>query len=805
MSQNNIEYSSNANMPRQKVSIKKKNDVWRQNCINSAIGLITLYNNSRRSDKNKKQKNYNLLNGKIDRSDLEYAVNPMGLEMANFTFPATIQPYDVWSPIFYELFGEDARRPFSFIVRAVNEDAITEKEEGLKKKVIEALQNFITSTNENPDEALKEIEDMTMSYKDMREHVATKLLTYLKKDLHLDMEFQKGWEDSLVAGEEIYAVEEISNEPKVRRVNPLEVHFILPHNSDLMDEADIIVEETYMSISQIIDNFYESLTDPEITALETNALSVSNSYESYNDVVIYDKGYTPEFLTQESPTQDARGNIKVRKVTWKSKKKIGRLLYIDETGEQQETIVSEEYKPIDNEKIEWMWVNEYWEGYKIGDSLYKNIRPKKLQFRRMDNLSHCKSGYVGAVYNCNNSQSVSLMDRLTPFIYLYIIIWYNTELAIATNMGKIALIDVSLIPDGWEIDKWLHYARAMKIGFVDSFNEGKKGERTGKQNQSQQNRELNLETGNYIQQHVTLLAFIEQKLQKLAGVSDARLGDIAASEAVGNTQQALTQNTYVTEKWFQIHNYNKQRVLEALVETAKSTWEGKSKKMQYISDELTTQFFSVDMNEFVNSEFGVFVSNSAKDQDILSTLKQMMQAALQNDKASLSTIIDVLGSESIADTKSKLLKSEKEFQERQQAAEQAQMEHEQGLMGMSQEHEERVWEHEDMQNQLDRENNIQIAEIKALGGASLGAKDPDLDDNGIPDVLEIEKLRQKDNIDKEKLRLERDKLTNEAIDKSRQRKHEKELKAVDLKKAKLDNETKIKVAKSRPKPTTKKK
>lgn len=795
----NIEYGSN-NLPRQKLSINKKKDPWRRACIDSAIAMIGLYSNTRRSTSHKKQKNYDLLNGKIQRSDLEYAVNPLGLEVANFTFPATIQPYDVWSPIFMELFGEEARRPLNFVVRAVNEDAISEKEQELKAKVTEALERIITSDSEEElDKQLTAVDKMAMSYQDMRESVATKLLTYLKKDLHIDMVFQKGWEDSLVAGEEIYSVENISNEPRVRRVNPLEVHYILPHNSDLIDDSEIIVEETYMSISQIIDNFYETLTTSEITALESET-SMSSDRAQYSDVVIYDQGYTPEFMNS-SPIHDARGNIKVRKVTWKSKKKIGRLLWIDESKEQQETIVSEEYKPLDDEKIEWLWINEYWEGYKIGNDLYKNIKPKRLQFRRMDNLSICKSGYVGAVYNCNNSQSVSLMDRLTPFIYLYVIIWYNTELAISTNMGKIALIDTSLIPDGWDIDKWLHYARIMKIGFVDSFTEGKKGERKGKINQSQQNRELNLETGNYIQQHITLLQYIEGKIKSLAGVPEQRMGDIAASELVGNTERAVVQASYVTEKWFQIHNYNKQRVLEALVETAKEAWSGKSKKVQYVTDELTTSFFSVDMNEFVNSEFGVFVSNSAKDTEALNTLKQLMQAALQNDKVSLSTILDVLGSESIADTKNKLRQAEEEQIKRAQESEQAQLQHEQGMQSMQIQHEQMVWDHEDMQKQLDRENNIEVAEIKAMGFA----KDTDSDDNGIPDVLEIEKLRQKTQVDREKINLERQRMTQERTDKDKQRKHEEKMKQEDIKKARLDNETKVRVAKMRPKPTAKKK
>lgn len=803
MSKSTTEYAQSTHLPRQKLPISKKNQTWREECMDAAISMIGIYSSSRRSSKYKMQKNYDLLNGRINKSDLEYAVNPLGLDLPNFSFPATIQPYDVWSPIFYELIGEEARRPFSFIVRSINEDAISQKEVALKQQILEQLQSILTS-NEEIQEGISAIEKASMSYQDMRESIATKILTYLKKDLHLDMVFQKGWEDALVAGEEVYAVEEISNEPRLRRVNPMELYYILPHNSDIIDDAEVIVEETYMSLSQIIDNFYEKLTPKQITNLESG-ISLSSDYTStyidHANVVIHDSGYTPEFFAEGSPYRDHRGNFRVCKVTWKSKKKIKRIFYRDEFDQLQETIRSEEYILQPGETEEELWINEYWEGYKIGTDLYLDAKPKRLQFRRMDNLSTCKSGYIGSVYNCNNSQSTSLMDRLTPFIYLYIIIWYNTELAIATNMGKIAMIDVSTMPDGWTIDQWMHYAKIMKVGFVDSYSEGAKGERKGQYNQSQKNIALDLETGNYIQQHVTLLQFIEQKIKHLAGVPEQRMGDIAASELVGNTERAVVQASFVTEKWFQFHNFNKQRALDALIETAKVAWEGKSKKLQYVTDELTTAFFTVDGNEFPNSEYGTFVSNSAKDTEALTTLKQLMQAALQNDKASLSTIIDVLNSESIADTKNKLIKAEEESYKRQQENIQLENQGAAQVEQMKQELEIEKLDREDMNKQLDRENKIAVAEISALGFS----KDSDIDDNGIPDILEMEKLKQKDTIDRENIKLEKQKLTIQKQSEDKKLKHEKEMKEKDLRKAKLDNQTKIKVASMRPKPTVKKK
>lgn len=375
----------------------------------------------------------------------------------------------------------------------------------------------------------------TYDFQDMNESVAYKLLSYLERDLKLKDMFMKGWEDALIAGEEIYCVEQVAQEPTARRVNPLEFYCLLPHNSDYVDDAEIIVEDTFMSLNTIIDNFYEDLTPAQIDKLETEqgmrgSVTSQGALNYPPPEKLYIKDIDPSASTRESLFNyyDQDGNIRVSKVTWKSMRKIGKLTYIDDLGIQQETVVNESYK-IDEERgesIEYMWVNEYWEGTKIGEDTYINIRVKRQQFRRMDNLSSCKSGYVGTIYNANNSQSVSLMDRLVPFIYMYITLWYRLELAIAANQGKIALIDLSLVPDGWEVEKWMYYAQSMKFGFVDSFNEGKKGQSTGKLagNISTQNKVLDMETGNFIQQHIQLLEFTENKIQTLAGVTRQRLG-----------------------------------------------------------------------------------------------------------------------------------------------------------------------------------------------------------------------------------------------------------------------------------------
>jgi hypothetical protein len=432
-------------------------------------------------------------------------------------------------------------------------------------------------------------------------------------------------------------------------------------------------------------------------------------------------------------------------------KKIGKLSYIDELGMPQETIVNEMYKVNEErgESIEWVWISEYWEGMKIGENIYLNVRPKNQQFRKMDNLSVCKSGYVGTVYNANNSQSVSLMDRLVPWIYMYITLWYRLELAIAANQGKIALIDLSLVPDGWEIEKWMYYAQSMKFGFVDSFNEGKKGQSTGKLagNISTQNKVMDMETGNYIQQHIQLLEFTEQKIQQLSGVTPQRMGAISSSELVGTTERAVTQSSHITEKWYEVHNNTKVRVLQTLLDVAKDVYSGKTKKFQYVTDDLATVTFSLMGDKFTSSEYGVFVSNASKDLQALEALKSLTQAALQNDKMTISDVIDVYNSSSIADIRNKIKTSEAEAQAREQQMQEQQLQMQEQQMLMQQQAEQQKMQldiekenREDARNAQDNQTKLEIARMNMVSKMQDGEVDTDNNDNGIRDSIDVAKL-----------------------------------------------------------------
>lgn len=744
-------------MPLQKLPESKKDEDWYKLCINGAISLIYSYDTNRRSTRYNKKINYDLYAGIFHKDDLTYVINPLGLEKTDV--PASLKHYDVVTPIFNLLIGEESKRLSSYMVRAINSDAVSKKQEDLANSIKSMLMQKLSaglSEEEKKDQSfLAQLQKYARyGYKDIREVMASRSLEYLNKKLDVDAIMRVGFEDALIAGEEIYRIDTCNGEPTFRRCNPLEIFYLLPHNSFYIDDADVIVEETWMSVGQIIDTWYEELTPEQIDYLErgvnrVGSMSDTLNYETPRNIYTSD---IPEIDTindlsqQYSYYDKGRDKIRVLRAVWKSRRKVGVINFTDEnTGESERIVLDESYKPEPGEEINWLWINEYREGTRIGADIYVDKKRCRTQRRNMDNISICKSPYVGTVYNANNSVSVSLMDRIKPYQYLFNIIFYRTELALAKSYGKIMEFDLAGLPkgEGFDIDKWLYYVQAANISFKNSFEESEKGQRLGMMSGSTSNREYDMEQGQYIDKHIQLLEFIEGKIGELSGVTKQRQGQVHNRELVGNVERSVTQSSFITEKWFEVHTHTKRRVYEAIIEVAKDAWRGKSKKLQYVMDDMATVFADIDGNEFDNSEYGVFMSNSNKDNETIQMLKSLTSEGLRADKLALSSVVDIMMADSITETKNKLLDYEEAANQQKQKEMELQQQQLHGQQQMAKEQIESAMAMKQQEMDLKKyeidsnnETKIQIAEINVFSRQ----QDLDTNQNGIPDPLEVGKL-----------------------------------------------------------------
>jgi hypothetical protein len=799
--------------PSQRKSDREKTKKWGEECIDAAESLILVQNQYVRNSRYSKVINYDLYANRIHPSDFELIVGDIGLK--DIEFPATVANHPLINPYIKSLIGEEIKRRFDFHIRVENEDAISEKEKAKKdiiNKTIEELllqglempqvdpntQEGQTAMKQYQDEVAKRLEQKTKyinyEWQDIRELAGNRLLRYYSEKNNIKEAFTKGWEDALLVAEEIYCIEIINNEPFVRKCNPLNTYFLLPPDSCKVEDADMIIEERYLPLSYIVDTFYDELTPANIDFLESKTLYKGKAnyggipnYELQDPLFAVPLGATAGINVNQIATGvnnfmpfDSQSNVRIVKVVWRSLRKIGILSYFDlTTGNMEKMQVHEYYKPNKDagETVKWLWIGEWWEGTKIANEIYVGVKPRPVQFRSLNDLSKCASGYVGSVYKTNSSVPVSITDLMKPYQYLYNIIYHKTKEAFAKNIGKVAKLDLAKIPDGWEVDKWLFYLKRMNLAVEDSFKEAKKGAATGKLagNMSGQQSTIDLDMGNYIQQHVEMLEYIKQEIDLITGINAQRRGLVKTSAGLGVTQEAQEASATITEWYFKIHDNTKLRVLAALLETAKYCLREGNKTIQYIEDDMTTQIYTVD-SELINEvEYGMMLRDPLQDAEAINMLRKATEIALQTQAVDIVQLMDIYSNQSLGSIRRKIEKSvsdkEQALAQQQQAQLDSQKENTQAQIQAEQE---RFYAEQEMkQQELDLkkyeiDTRAQTEIFKAELMTYMGAEDVDKDDNGIPDPLEIAKHALDVNkADREDFNKERDRKHKENIEKTK--------------------------------------
>ena len=435
------------------------------------------------------------------------------------------------------------------------------------------------------------------------------------------------------------------------------------------------------------------------------------------------------------------------------------------TGEELFSFYPETYilKKDQGEEEEIFWINEAWEGTKIGSDIYVNMRPRVIQYNRLSNPSRCHFGIIGSIYNINDSRPFSLVDMMKPYNYLYDVIHDRLNKLIAKNWGKIITLDLAKVPERWDVEKWLYFAKTNNIAVVDSFKEGNKGAATGKLAGGLNNASsgvIDAELGNTIQQYTNLLEFIKMEMSEVAGITKQREGQVANRETVGGVERATLQSSHITEYLFLIHDDVKKRTLEAFLETAKIALKGRSKKFQYLLSDGSIQIMNIDGDEFAEADYGLVVDNSNGLQELQQKMDMLAQAALQNQILNFSTIMKLYNSSSLAEKQRLVEKNEVELMERQQQMQQQQMEAQQQQAQMQAQLQQAKMEQEYKMNSENNETKIIVAEINSQAEADRlammnnddGIEEPEFTEEARANLLE--KMREFD----QRLKLDREKL-----------------------------------------------
>ena len=627
----------------------------------------------------------------------------------------------------------------------------------------------------------------------MKEVRANALLNHYSKEYNMPLLFNKGFMDAMTVAEEIYQCDIIGGEPTIERLNPNKVRIYKSGYSNKIEDADVIVIEDYWSPGRIIDTYYDVLSKKDMEYIEKLPDAIGqgskdsmDNIDNRQEFIRIDEDSAGDAIYKDgffwSPTGDTHGenssmlpydmegNIRVVRMFWKSRRKLKKIKYYDEQGDEQFKFRDENYVTNKDmgEEEQVLFVNEAWEGTKIGEDIYVNMRPRVVQYNRLSNPSRCHFGIVGSIYNLNDDKPFSLVDMMKPFNYLYDAIHDRLNKLIAKNWGKIVTLDLAKVPDGWDVGKWLYFAKTNNIAVVDSFKEGNIGAATGKIAGSLNNASsgvIDAELGNSIQQHINLLEFIKMEMADVAGVSRQREGQISNRETVGGVERATLQSSHITEWLFVIHEDVKKRVLECFLETAKIALKGRSKKFQYILSDGSMKVMDVDGDEFSECDYGLVVDNSNAIQELQQKMDMLAQAALQNQTLNFSTVMKLYNSCSMAEKQRMVERNEQEIIQRQQEAQHQQAQMQQQQMQAEAQAKERELQLKDQMNQRDNETKILVATISANANQDSedGVEEPTFSEEARANLME--KMRQFDakmQLDRERLDFDKEKARTDA-------------------------------------------
>lgn len=748
--------------PLQTVAWSKKNKDWFINNVDHYIKRSNFSSHDSPVDGSSKRRDLNVLydvyNNKFPLTWFSHITNPLSSTNEKYkNFPAKVRPVSILRTNIDLLLGEWPRRPYIYNVENLGDSGYNRFTDGMKQTaqahltqqfVQAALQQAQAQGQQLSEEQMQQLQqdpgipeevkaEFQVSYKDAMAIKGQKWLRKIIRSKEVKQKQHKMFKDWLIAGE-AYSYKGIVNDSLVySRISALNLEYDMSENTIFVEDGEWVVNREYRVLSDIVDQFYESLKEENIKTLEQNTI-YSNAPAFY------------EYLG--SQWAGTRNRIPVYHVQWKGRKKIGFLSYMDpDTFQMVEDTVDEDYivNTAKGEIVEWRWVNEVYEGWKIGNDIYTQLRPVPVQRNQMNNHSACKLSYNGRKYSDTHSENISVLEIGIPFQIMYIIVTYLIEKTIAKSKGKIALMDLNAIPDNedWDEEKVFYYAEAMGYMLIDR-------NQVGVDKSWNQYQVLDLSLFDQIKQLIELQQYFKQEWDDIIGITRQRKGQTLASDGQGVNERATFQSGVITDMIFIGFEEIIERDLQGLLDFAKFLT-AKGDYSTYNDDDYGTQLLEIMPEDFSNEDLNVFVERASEAIRKLEEMRSYAQAMLQNDHKP-STVLEIVDAINISDLKAKLKQIEAIDEQIQQMQAQNEEESAKALdeRKMHYAEFEAMLGTRKMNEEYDRKEDIEF--IKGSFN-TFTFKDGDSDANGIPDATQVAKLI----VDREKMNNE---FTNKVAD-----------------------------------------
>ena len=610
---------------------------------------------------------YDVYNNDFPASWFTHVTNPLAAKNPlHKRYPAKIRSTNILRTNIDQLVGEYYRRPFVYQVVNRGEDGYNRYTSQLQQKLQQNMtEHFISFIQQDalergiPMEEIPQPDEIEMpwevqekhklSYKDALAVDGQRWLTRALDEYRIHRKRRIMFLDWMVAG---YACsyKNIEHDDLVYdRIDVREIDFDKSPDTDYIEDGEWVVRRQWLTLSDVVDRFYEKLKTQDLLELDRRPFLFStDTFHAHLSTVFGDVN---------------RGKIPIYHCQWKARKKINTIMAIDENGEPKEEIVDEEHVPTEDEKMESIWGNEVYEVWRIGKDIYVNARAVPVQRNSMNNFSSCKLSYNGAKFSPTARGTFSVLKQGVPFQTLYIIVTYQLEKTIAKNKGKILLVDKNAIPnkDGWDEEKFFWYAEANGWGLLNR-------NQPGVDKSWNQYQVLDMSTFKDIKELIELQNYLRDQWDITLGFNNQRKGQTLASSQSGATSQAIFQSNIVTDLLFLGFEDFIETDLQGLLDLSKFLNVNGVKGL-YNGTLYDQELLNIDPIAYCSADFGILLSRSPQEQDKVNTMKQMLQALVQNG-VKPSVLAEIIEANNMAELRAKMLKVEEiEARQAQQSQE----------------------------------------------------------------------------------------------------------------------------------------
>lgn len=706
-------------MPPQKVSSKKKRTKeWQHACVHAIASKSHQEVLNRSESWSQMKSSYDLMNNKIDMEDYSSFVHSIP-DMKKYVQDPKIKNLNILRTRIQRLESDALSRPFNYVVRAVAGSALDIKTDKLfevyRKEVVDMLSESVQSGASLPkdkiqDRLTKLMEDTESGPQEVTEEAMGRIMEHLEKTAGFHRADMQAVEHAFRGGKIIYRVDASGGEVSVRAVNPLFFFYEKNPDDPRIGNAQWAVEHRYMTLSDIVDEFHDDLTAQQLDDLDQGFTGMHDLGASMYAV---GRGHPGEYNSSHSQISEYNTTGELFNVyycTWQSYRKIGLLSYIDPEEGYVEDIVddsfsmTEELREMDAD-VQWKWVNQQWEGVRVEDNMIIYARPVPGQSVDFWNPKRTRMPYVGEELNTTGTETVSLVSIAKPFQILLNYVGMKIEREMRNSIGKIKTIDFAKMHPDFNTEKTLAWMKGMGIVVTDSTREGIQDTRPAVQTQDDT-------LSDSVMQLISVAGWLESMIETMIGVTRQSIGQTKPSETATGVKTAITQTTAVHEHLFrkidQIRRDVRQRALEEQEEQLFQTG-----SLATVAGDAYAYMRNVDMDVLGSSKYEITITSNQKDLETLDLLRDITLSLVQNQQATIDDVVRAVNTNSVAEA-SKILKSSYDRMQRmQREAQEAERKAEMAKAQMEQQAKQQEMAFDADQNERDRNNRIEVAQIQA--------------------------------------------------------------------------------------------